>query len=320
MKIEIIINKYRGNYLSVLRVYGVYIAYILLIVISFLIAPQFVEIRNLNNIFRQASILGIVAFGQTIVILGAGLDLSVGGTISLATVLMSSFMGFNEANILPLILLCIFVGGIIGLINGIFVTKMKVPPLIATLGMSFVVQGGGLLLTRGVPRNTLSDRFRYFGMGFFKGIPVPVIICIIITTIIYFLIHRTNFGRKLFAAGGNISAAYYSGIRTDLIVICSYIFSGILASVTGILLAAWAGEGNNWLGDKYSLMSIATVVIGGTSLFGGKGNIIKTMMGALIIATLTNILLLNGVSYQWQNIVQGLIIIAAVSFYSVSIE
>jgi ribose transport system permease protein len=218
--------------------------------------------------------------------------------------------------ILPLLFLVIGVGALIGVVNGSFITRLNIPPIVMTLGMMTLVQGLGLMYTKGVPTNTLTDNFRFIGLGKIGVVPVPVIVWAVMILIAVVLLYFTNFGRYIFAVGGNPEATRLSGINIKLIITLAYVVSGVCAAVAGYVLAARLGVGDNWVGTTYNLDSIAAVAIGGTSLAGGRGGVGTTIAGVLILSVLYNLLLLLGIIYFWQAVLKGVIVLLGVILYT----
>ena len=298
------------------RRYGVHGVLILLVIAASLLSPAFATPTNLFNVLRQAAPLGIVAVGQTFALLIAGLDLSVGSILSLSTVLVGNLLGFNDAMILPMFFLCLGFGALVGLANGILITRVKIPPIVCGLGMQILILGVGLLYTKGVPQNTLTDNFRILGLGHVGLVPIPVIVWFAVTVIGLLILNFTNFGRYVYAIGGNPGAARLSGVNVKRVTTLVYMLSGITAAIAGYVLVARLGVGNNYAGQSYALDSIAAVAVGGTNLFGGRGGLGTTVSGVLVLSVIYNLLLLLGISYYWQEVIKGAIIIGAVALYA----
>jgi len=310
-----------SNIRNIIARYGIYWVLLLVTIVASILSPDFLTLKNIPNVLRVASILGIVSIGQTFVILMAGIDLSVPSVLSLSTVLVGNLMGFKNEMIFPLLILVLGIGALIGLANGICITKLNVPDIVATLGMMFLVQGVGLLYSKGIPQNTLTPMFRILGEGYLAFLPIPVIVFGTVLAIGLILLYFTKLGRHIYAGGGNPIAAHFSGINVNLVKTLTYIISGITAALAGYVLVARLGVGDNWVGvQEYLLESIMVVVIGGTSLFGGRGGLLGTTAAVLVLAILYNLLLLLGISFFWQEIVRGSVIIGAVLLYSKKIE
>lgn len=291
---------------------GVLMALIALVATTGLINPSFLSLGNIIDVLRAISFILIIAVGMTFVIIGAGIDLSVGSVLALGGVITGLCLE-NGWNIIISVILGLLVGLIAGLINGIIVTNLGIPPMIATLGMMYIARGIVYVLTKGVPIYPLPDTFNNIGSGTFIGIPYSVYISLIIVAIGIFILQYTTYGRSILAIGGNLETARVSGINVKKILILSYIMNGILSAFVGVLMAGRLSSAHAAAGNGWEMPIIASVIIGGTSLFGGYGSIIGTVIGASIMQLLTNAMIFMNVSVYWQNIVVGIIIIAAVA-------
>ena len=256
----------------------------------------------LLNLLRQVSINALIAFGMTFVILTGGIDLSVGAILALSSALMAGMMVSGLDPVLAIGFACL-IGALLGAVNGAFIAKAKMAPFIATLATMTVFRGLTLVYTNGNPITGLSDSFWFqvFGRGYLLGLPVPAITVIISFVILWCLLHKTPFGRKTYAIGGNEKAALISGINVDRMKILIYALNGLLAALAGAILASRLDSAQPTAGTSYELDAIAAVVLGGTSLSGGRGRIVGTLIGALIIGTLNNGLNLLGVSSFYQS-------------------
>ncbi|SFB99814.1 ribose ABC transporter membrane protein [Bacillus sp. OV322] len=285
---------------------------ILLIIVSIL-NPSFLEPLNILNLLRQVAINALIAFGMTFVILTGGIDLSVGAILALSSSLSAGMIVAGLDPILAIIVGCVL-GGIMGMVNGILITKGKMAPFIATLATMTAFRGLTLVYTDGNPITGLGDNylFQLFGRGYFLGIPVPAITMILAFAVLFFVLQKTPFGRKTYAIGGNEKAALISGIKVPRVKVMIYGLSGMLAALAGAILTSRLNSAQPTAGTSYELDAIAAVVLGGTSLSGGKGRIFGTLIGALIIGTLNNGLNLLGVSSFYQMVVKGIVIIIAV--------
>jgi ribose/xylose/arabinose/galactoside ABC-type transport system permease subunit len=298
--------------LQIFSKYGIFVAFIVLVLVLAIMSPPFLRPSNIINILRQTSVNGIIAIGMTFVIITGGIDLSVGSLLALSAVIATSFAHPGEYPLFVPLMLGLMIGFICGAINGIIIAKKHIAPFIVTLGMMTIARGLALVYTNGRPVINLSDRYNNIAGGYVLGIPSPVIIFIFIILIGIFILHFTRFGRYVFAIGGNELAARVSGINTDRIKISVYALTGALAGLAGIVLSSRVMSGSPATGQSYELDAIAAVVIGGTSLSGGVGSIAGTIVGALIIGVMNNGLDLMDVSSYWQQIVKGLIIVLAV--------
>lgn len=294
-----------------------------LLVLAFsLVSPDFLSVRNFLNILRQYSVPLILAVGQTLVIIAAGIDLSVAATAALS----GSMMGVAYAHLgLPTpvaIGLGLLAGFVVGLLNGLAITRWRVPDIIVTLGSLTAVRGVALLVTDGLPvpdfaqavdGRRMPPLVQELGAGSVAGIPLIIFVAVACCLLGWFVLTRTRLGRSIVAVGGNAEAARVSGVdvrRTKLLV---YVISGLLAAVGGMALAGRLGSANALMGDLMELDTIAAVVIGGTALFGGEGRISGTVIGVFILGVLSNGLNILGVSDFWQRVVTGLIIVLVVA-------
>jgi len=304
------------NVKALARKYGSHGALLILLVVASLISPNFLDVTNIFITLRQAAALGIVAVGQTFVILAGGTDLAVGSVLSLSLVLVCNNMQWHDSRILPLLLLVVGIGALIGAIDGFFIAKLRVPAIVMTLGMQTAVQGALLMYSKAVPLNTLTDHFRILGLGKIGVIPIPVIVWVGVVLLAVAVLNFSVFGRHIYAMGGNTEATRLSGVNVGLVRIGVYVVSGITAALAGYVMAARIGVGDEWVGAAYGLDSIAAVVIGGTSMAGGRGNVVNTVSGVLILSVLYNVLLLLGVNPYWQGVVKGLVVLAGVILYT----
>ncbi|ANJ68724.1 ABC transporter permease [Latilactobacillus curvatus] len=294
---------------------GPVLALLVLVVAVSVMNMSFLALSNLLNLLRQVSINALIAFGMTFVILTGGIDLSVGSILALSGAI-SAYM--IQAGVSPAISIAIgmLTGALFGLINGILVAYGKAAPFIATLATMTIFRGGTYVFTNGNPitgtKINESFLFQFMGRGYLFGIPFPIIIMLIAFGILYVVLHKTTFGRKTYALGGNEEAAYVAGVNTKKVTMIIYTLSGLMASVAGVILTSRLSSAQPDAGTSYEMDAIAAVVLGGTSLAGGKGRIFGTLIGALIIGTLNNGMNLLGISSFYQQIVKGIVIIVAV--------
>lgn len=292
---------------------GPLIGLFLLVIVITILNPSFLTVDNLLNILRQVSISALIAFGMTFVILTGGIDLSVGSTLALTGAVAASLLATGTDPIIAMGL-ALILGLILGAINGVIITKGKVAPFIATLATMTIYRGITLVYTEGRPISGLGDglAFQMFGKGYFFGIPVPVVTMVLAFIVLYFILHKTTFGRRVYAVGGNEEASKLSGINADRVKIAVYAITGFLAAVSALILTSRLNSAQPTAGESYELDAIAAVVLGGTSLTGGRGWIFGTLVGALIIGVLNNGMNLIGVSSFFQQIVKGVVILLAV--------
>lgn len=304
-----------NNILKLLSEYGIAAALIIEIIIFTQISPYFLTTENILNITLQASIIAIIAAGMTFVILTAGIDLSVGSIVAFAGVIATSVIKINLPVYLALtfgLLAGLIFGAFSGYFAGIFVTRFNITPFIVTLALMTIWRGAAFVYTGGRPVWELPAAFSYLGGGRLAGIPIPTIIMIVVFIVSHIVLTKTRFGRYVYAVGGNPEAARLAGIRTNIILISVYVICGVLAALSGILLASRINSGQPNAGLMYELDVIAAVVVGGTSLFGGRGTIIGTFIGTMLIAVLRNGLNLVNVGSYVQQVVVGVVIILAV--------
>ncbi|PSL34333.1 ribose ABC transporter membrane protein [Planomicrobium soli] len=298
---------------SVFQKIAPFIGLIVIIAIITILNPGFLAISNLMNVLRQVSINALIAFGMTFVILTGGIDLSVGSILALTGALTAGMMASGVDPILAM-LVGLLLGAVLGAINGIIIAKGKVAPFIATLATMTIYRGLTLVYTEGRPVSGLGDSvpFQMLGKGYLFGIPVPVVTMLISFGILYFILKKTTFGRRVYAVGGNEEASILSGINTTRIKIYVYSLVGLLSALAAIILTSRLNSAQPTAGQMFELDAIAAVVLGGTSLTGGRGWIVGTLIGALIIGVLNNGLNLIGVSSFFQQVVKGAVILLAV--------
>ena len=300
---------------------------LVLMVVFAILEPRFLHPLNLFNVMRQVSITGIIAVGMTFVILTAGIDLSVGSLLALAGLAAALVakggtaerftVGAEEALGNPwfLAMLCGAAVGLLGgLIQGMAITRLKVPPFVVTLGGLSAFRGAALLIAGGGPISGFEADYVWWGQGKIGPIPVPVILFIVITGVAHVVLRYTRFGRQVYAVGGNPEAARLSGLNVERVLLSVYMIVGFLAGIAGFVLSARLNSAEAVAGIGYELTVIASVVIGGTSLFGGIGTVFGTFVGSVLIGVLINGLVLMNVSSYIQQIIIGVIIVLAVAF------
>jgi ribose transport system permease protein len=291
------------------------IALILLITVVSFMNEYFFTLGNILNILRQTSVIAILAAGMTLVILTAGIDLSVGSILALCGAFAASMIGM-EIPVLIAVPVSLIAGAALGSMTGLIIAKGKVQAFIATLVTMTLLRGVTMVYTDGRPISTgftdVADAFSWFGTGYLFGIPVPVWLMACVFSGIWYLLNHTRFGRYIYALGGNESATLLSGINVDRIKIGVYAICGLLSALAGIIITSRLSSAQPTAGMGYELDAIAAVVVGGTSLMGGKGRIMGTLIGALIIGVLNNALNLLDVSSYYQMIVKAVVILLAV--------
>lgn len=323
-------NRERLN--EFIRKYAIVFIFLAMVVGISILSDAFLQPRNLVNVIRQISVMGLIAIGVTMVIITTGIDLSSGSVLALCAVIAASLAqkpDWHDAKypglVLPIIvpiLAALTVGALCGAINGGLIARFKIPPFISTLGMFTVARGAALLYSER-PVSGLTDGYNYIGQGEILkiipipdqpplGLPIPVIILIVVAIGVHVMLNNTRFGRHIYAVGGNEQAALISGLNVKWIKVGVYTIAGLLSGLAGLVLSSRIGSGQPGLAVGIELDAIAAAVIGGTSLSGGVGTIWGTIVGALIIGVLNNGLDLLNVSAYWQTIIKGTIIVVAV--------
>ncbi len=307
--------------------YALVLLVLVLSVATTAINPSFITPNNIVNMFRQMSVNGILAIGQTFILLTACIDISVGSLLAVSGVVAASVLLVDPLN--PVVVLLACLAGIVscallGLVSGIMVARFRVPPMIATLAMLTIARGTALLYSGGKPYmiNVKGSLFSVLGKGELFDVkvggkplgllPVPVLIFVLMFGLFWVVLNRTRFGRNTYAVGGNIKAAEASGVPVARVITKAFVISGALAGVAGLVLASRIAAGQPTVGTMYEMDAIAACVIGGTSTFGGVGRLSGAALGALIITLLANALTFLGVSPDWQYVVKGVVISLAV--------
>lgn len=274
--------------------------------------PGFARLSHIRTVFLESALIGIVALGQTLVVITGGVDLSVAWMMTIGAYMVSNLVNSSNANLvwgIPLMLVVTFG---LGAINGFCISCLRVPAIVMTLGMNIILQGALVALTQGSPGQSAPPLLLTLGQKNLLGIPYLVIIWIIMTVVVMLALFKMKYGRKLFAIGNNATVAKYSGIRVDNTIILSYAISGMTAGIAGALLAGKVGSCYLAMGDTYQFQSIAAVAIGGTSMLGGKGNYLGTVAGSLTITILLGILVALNLPFGVQTMAYGLIVLISV--------
>ncbi|MGD2049565.1 MAG: ribose ABC transporter permease [Chloroflexota bacterium] len=293
-----------------LQRYGLILSFLLLCLALTLLSDRFLTANNIVNILRQSTINGIIAVGMTLVILTAGIDLSVGSILALSSVITANMLQTG----LPVpvaILIGLGIGAGCGLINGVTITRASVPPFVTTLGMMTIARGFALVYTEGKPITGLPEAFRFIGTGSIGPIPTPIVIAAAAFIIGTILLTRTSLGQFIYAIGNNPVAARYAGISVSLNITFVYVVSGLLSALAGLILIARLDSAQPTAGVAFEFDAIAAVVVGGTSFAGGQGGLGGTLIGVLIIAVLNNGLNLLNISSFYQPVVSGVVIALA---------
>jgi ribose/xylose/arabinose/galactoside ABC-type transport system permease subunit len=299
---------------------------VLMLVFS-VMQPRFLSELNLFNVMRQISITGLIALGMTFVILTGGIDLSVGSIVALAGLMAGALNKGTSANTLSLsdevvagyplivsVVVAAAVGLAAGLLQGIAITTLNVPPFVVTLGGLSAFRGAALLYSGGGPISSFDEHYRFWGQGKLGPVPVPVIVFLAAALLCHIVLRHTRYGRHIYAIGGNTEAARLSGLNVRMLTLSVYVIVGLFAGLAGFVLSSRLNSAEAVAGQGYELTVIASVVIGGTSLFGGLGGVLGTVVGAILIGVLINGLVLMNVSPYIQQIIIGVIIVLAVAF------
>ncbi|HOB16928.1 MAG TPA: ABC transporter permease [Defluviitoga sp.] len=292
---------------------GVFLILIVLMVFLSIATDTFFTASNIFDVLLNSSFIAIMACGMTMVIITSGIDLSVGSVMGFVGMFMAIMMVDYSLPPIIAILLGLAMGTLFGFINGLLVTRAKLPPFITTLGMMSVGRGLAYVMSGGWPVSGFPDSFMVSGQGHFLGIPLPVIYLLIVAIIAHVFLKYTVLGKHIYAVGGNEKAAKLVGIKAEKVILITYVINGFLAAVSGFLMTSWLGMAQPNAGQGYELDVIAATVIGGTSLSGGDGSILGAVLGAWIMATLRNGMILLRVSSFWQEIVIGVVIVVAVA-------
>jgi ribose/xylose/arabinose/galactoside ABC-type transport system permease subunit len=302
--------------IKALRMAGaVWIAVIGLYVVSGLISPAMFQASQVVNILQVAAFLGVIALGQTVVILTGGIDLSQAGIVTLTNIVSTSLMLGQDDLIAPAVAVCIVLALAIGALNGFLVAVLGITPLIATLGVNSILFGAALVYTGGAPRGEAADSFHVIGTGTLAGLPAPMLIWLALAALMTVLTRGTVFGRWLYATGANAQAARLMGVPVERMLIASYALSALLACLGGLLLTAYIGSPSLGIGNQFLLTSIAAVVVGGAALTGGVGGMLASVGGAIFITELASFTNIVRVSTGAQFVIQGAIIVLSVLAY-----
>ncbi len=306
------------------------LALLLMIVIFSICAEGFFTKDNFWLVLRQVSVNTCLSVGMTLVILTGGIDLSVGSILALSGAIMAGlfknglefptlnlFIGFT---LFGAVMAGLIVGSFLGFFNGLMITRFRIPPFVATLAMLTIARGLTELWTGGAAITGLGRTFGYLGTGWFLGVPVQVWTCVTIVVIVMVVLKKTRFGRYIYAVGGNERAAKLSGLNVNRIKLLVYTMTGALSAVGGLIVTSKLNSATPTAGDGYELDSIAAVVIGGTSLSGGRGSVLGTILGALIIGVLNSGLIILQVPPFWQKVIKGFVILLAVAIDKLNIK
>ncbi|MEX4000606.1 ABC transporter permease [Paraburkholderia sp. EG285A] len=298
---------------ATLQKLGPFMALLIISVALSIVSRDFLTLDNLLNVMRQASINALIAFGMTLVILLGGIDLSAGSVLALSSVIIATLLSAGTPAVVAT-LAGLVAGGLMGFANGLVISKGKVAPFIATLGSMTVLRGLALVVSNGSPISSFnSDFFSLLGGGYVaRLVPIPVVLMLVMFGVFWVLLRKTVFGRHIYATGGNAESAKLSGVKVDRIQLWVYTIAGVMSALAGVVLTSRLNSAQPTAGTGYELDAIAAVVLGGTSLTGGRGWIFGTLVGALLIGVLNNGLNLLDVSSFYQQVIKGIVILLAV--------
>lgn len=275
------------------------------------IAPGFLNLSNIFNLMRLTAPLGIICIGQTLVILSAGVDLSVGAVAILTNVVAATIMQGNNANNAEAFTVCLGVAILIGLVNGIAVAWVRINPFVMTLAMSIVIVGAALVYSGGAAGGAASPFVKWMGVGIFAGMPVAMLIWLVLSGLTIFILHFTTLGRKIYAVGANPKTARLSGVNVPVVLIMIYVFSSISAMIAGLVVTGAMGVGTLEWGFDYKLISMAAVIMGGTSFAGGQGGYAGSFVAAMALTVLNSLLTIVRVPEPVRQMIYGAVILAS---------
>lgn len=304
-------NERKKKLINQINIYRSVLILIVICIFASILSSSFLSVSNLFNVVKQITVAGIVGCGMTFVILTGGIDLSVGSIVGLAGAIAAGILVSTE-NVFLAILAALGIGIVCGAINGFFVAQCEIPPFIATLGMMTLLRGCVLVYTKGAPIAIKVDAYKFIGKGTILGVPVPILLLVVLYLIAHYILTQTGFGRSIYALGGNKEAARLSGIRVKYSEWMVYIFNGLMSGIAAIVLTARLGSAQSTSGEGIEMDAIAAVILGGTSLSGGTGFVLPTVIGAMIMGIIDNILTLMNVNPHATNIVKGAVVLLAV--------
>jgi ribose transport system permease protein len=286
--------------------------YVALLVAFSILSPFFLSVRNMLAIGTNVAFIGLMAAAGTPLIIAGGLDLSVAATAGLVGVVIA-LLNAAGVNVWLAVLVALLLGALVGVVNGLFATRLRLNPLIVTLGMMSIVSGSALILTGGLTKPLMASGFNWIGQGRLFGAPVPLILMMVTYVALSIVLSRTRFGRFVYATGGNTEASRLIGLPVERVQIALYVVSGVSGAVAGTMLAAELGAAAPAAAAPHLLTVIAAIILGGTSLYGGRGSVWGTLLAVLILGTLNNGLTLMDVSSFWQDVTRGVVLMLAVS-------
>lgn len=293
--------------------YGVWVSLLAVLVIAAIVKPEFFGTSNLQDVLRRASILGIVTMGQVLVLLTAGLDLSVGAMIGMTAVLIAESARADGPPLPVALAAAALLAVLVGLVNGTLITRRRVPPFVATFGILIVLEGLRLAYTGGSASGAVPDALKAVGQGTLLGVPWVTVTLLVLIVLLSTFIHRTIAGRNLALTGANETMAFLSGIPVVRLKTVAYVVCALLAVATGLFFAGFIGYVDRFVGRGADLDSISAALIGGTLFAGGEGSFVRAAAGALLLTAVVNLIVLCGLSVEWQFVVKGVVLVAAVA-------
>jgi ribose transport system permease protein len=296
---------------SIVTRLGLFLVILIFMAVMTFVSPVFLTIANFKNLFIQSTILAVLALGQTFVIMTRGIDLSIGGTMALTSAICIGLAVYSGLPTPLALVVCLALGVVIGLINGLSVTVLGITPLIVTLATLSITRGATFVYTNGANITPVPDSVAEFGRGELGGVPYSVILLCILAMVCHFVLARTVFGRSVYATGGNGVAARLAGIPTHRVILATYVICTVMATLAGLILTARLESAGPRAGVGVELTVIAACVIGGASLFGGTGSIAGTLLGVVLISLVSNAINLLGVPPAWDDLVKGFVIFLA---------
>lgn len=303
----------KKSWIDIYKKYGIYIFLVAVFVFFAIFAKNFLAVNNIINILRQVSMFGIVVIGVTIVMIGGGMDLSVGGQMAVVGMIVGYLMVKLNFNIMISVIIAVAVGCAFGAFNGIVAIKLNIMPIIVTLSTMLILQGVAYLITGGYPITGMPSSFVGIGQGYLGPIPIPVIIFIVFIAFGWIVMNKTYFGRQIYALGGNKEAARLAGINVNRLTVLVYTFAGFAASIAALIMVGRTNASQPGAGSTYPFDCMTAACLGGVSIQGGEGKISGAVVGVIIIGMLDNGLVLMGVNSNFQSVVKGIILLVAVA-------
>ncbi|MGQ0669114.1 MAG: ABC transporter permease [Actinomycetota bacterium] len=298
--------------------FGIWFAIIALAVVALLFEPRFFQLGNLQDILRRASILGIVTMGQVLVLLTAGLDLSVGALIGVTAVAIAESTAPGGPGLAVGLAVMVVIGAAVGATNGLLIAARRVPPFVATFGMFVVLEGARLAYTGGTVSGTVPDGLRELGRGTLFGLPWATLAVLLLVAGFTVFVHRKLRGRQLVMLGANERMARLSGIPVARLKVLAYVACSLLAVLAGVFFAGFVGYIDRFIGRGTDLDSVAAALLGGTTFAGGEGSFVRAAAGALLIVALLNLIVVTGLEVEWQFVAKGAVLIAAVALQALA--